>query len=333
MDTRRPRPVTPPSSRERFLSQETPFVKTPRTGDLLSTATSLLVFATAPAMLESVHWTLALAAHFRPHLLVAWAICGLAHVLSGRASGAVVALLTSVFLVLGLQVAPSPETSETADLTLMQVNVQMDAQETAPLVEHLRAQGPDIVSLVEIDQRWVDALGEGLDYPHVKMHPRADFLGLGLMSRYPIRSYEVRELSPGIPVATAVIEVPGKAITLTTLHVLPPVNGEWSRSQSAGLEVLAQERQQRGPRWVVCGDFNATPWSRVFRTFAATSGLSPVSAGGWFTGTWPAAIPVAGLAIDHCLLSPGLRVVEAKVGPSVSGDHRPLSISLDSRVR
>jgi endonuclease/exonuclease/phosphatase (EEP) superfamily protein YafD len=315
------------------VSQRSSFVESPRRGDLLSNVTTVLVLITAPAMLESAHWTLALAAHFRPYLLVAWVICGLAHLFSGRASGAVVSLLTGVFLVLGLQLAPGPETSETPEFELMQVNVQMDAPETGPLIDHIQARRPDVVSLVEVDQRWVDDLTAALDYPYVKVHPRSDFLGLGLLSRYPIRSYEVRDLSPGIPAATAVLDVNGSLITLTTLHVLPPVTGEWARSQSAGLEALAHEREQYGSHWVVCGDFNATPWSRVFRTFAAQAGLSAVSVGNWFRGTWPAAVPFIGLAIDHCLLSPELRLVKSEIGPDLSGDHRPLSILLDSRVR
>lgn len=315
------------------MSQPPPLVKDPRRGTPLSTATALLVLATAPAMLESAHWTLALAAHFRPHLLVAWVLCGFAHLLSGRAWGAVVALLTCVFLVLGLRVAPAPETSETSNLTLMQVNVQMNALETAPLIDHIRKEAPEVVSLVEVDQRWVEDLTRELDYPHVKAHPRRDFLGVALLSRHPIDSYDVGEVSPGVPAATAVLKVDGAPLTLTTLHVLPPVTSDWARSQVRGLQTVAQERPRHGERWIVCGDFNATPWSRAFRTFAAQAGLLPVSAGSWFTGTWPAALPWMGLAIDHCLLAPGLRVAASEIGPALSGDHRPLLVHIDSRLR
>ena len=315
------------------MTQKVPFVGSPRKDDWLSTCTSLLVLITAPAMLESVHWTLALAAHFRPYLLVAWVICGLAHAVRARMSGIIVALMTSVFLLLGLQQDPPPASSNTANLKIMQVNVQMNAEDTAPLVEHIRETNPDIVSLVEVDQRWVDELTAQLEYPHVEVQPRSDFLGLALLSRHPIRSYEVGDLSPGIPASTAVIKVDKRPITLSTVHVLPPVTADWARSQREALETLAKERSKHGPRWVVCGDFNATPWSRAFRTFASQAGLSPVSTGNWFSGTWPASIPFTGLAIDHCLLASGLQAGVAEVGPALSGDHRPISVSIDSSVR
>ena len=315
------------------MNDSPPFVQTPRRADRLQTLTSFLVLATAPTMLESAHWTLALAAHFRPYLLVAWVICGAAHLLSARFTGGTIAMVTSVFLLMGLQVDAAPQSSDRPDLEVMQVNVQMNAQDTSALVEYIRAEDPDVVSLVEIDQRWVDALTSALDYPHVQVHPRPDFLGLAVLSRYPLRTFEVHDLTPGIPASTATIAGPEGEITLTTLHVLPPVRGEWARSQEEGLEELARERARHGARWVVCGDFNATPWSRAFRRFVAQSGLAPAPTSGWFSGTWPAGLPLVGLPIDHCLLAPGVRLVSAETGPALSGDHRPISVSLDTRIR
>ena len=312
------------------MNPEVGFVKSPLKGRGLHQLTSLLVFITAPAMLEGVHWLLALAAHFRSYLLVAWVLCGVAHGVQRSISGVLVAAVTSAFLVLGLQVDPPPEAATQGDLEVMQVNVEMDAEDTAPLIEHIREANPDVVSLVEVDERWLKALTSALDYPYVEASPRGDFLGLALLSRHPILAYEVGDLTPGIPASTAELKVADRPITLTTLHVLPPVTGAWARSQAEGLHALAGERSKRGTRWVVCGDFNATPWSRAFRTFVAESGLSPISSCGWFSGTWPAWIPVTGLNIDHCLIASGLRSAGASIGPSPSGDHRPVSVSIDT---
>jgi endonuclease/exonuclease/phosphatase family metal-dependent hydrolase len=101
----------------------------------------------------------------------------------------------------------------------------------------------------------------------------------------------------------------------------------------------AQVRALLGAEWlvragsalpvVVCGDFNATSVSPVYR--ALTRGLRDVRGGGNRTGTWPSARPL--LRIDHMFVSSEFRVLSCGVTQTaesrVASDHLPLVAELD----
>jgi endonuclease/exonuclease/phosphatase family metal-dependent hydrolase len=106
-------------------------------------------------------------------------------------------------------------------------------------------------------------------------------------------------------------------------------------------ERRAQVRALLGAEWlvragtalplVVCGDFNATPVSSVYRALAR--GLRDVRGGGVRkkVGTWPSARPL--LRIDHMFVSSEFRVLSSGVTQSadsrVASDHLPLVAELD----
>lgn len=105
-------------------------------------------------------------------------------------------------------------------------------------------------------------------------------------------------------------------------------------------ERQAQVRALLGAEWlvragtalpvVVCGDFNATPLSPVYRALAR--GLRDVRLGvRKKIGTWPSARPL--LRIDHMFVSPEFRVLSCGVTQTadsrVASDHLPLVAELD----
>jgi endonuclease/exonuclease/phosphatase (EEP) superfamily protein YafD len=293
---------------------------------LLAWPLGLLAVASLFATLEGFHWTVDLAVHYRPHLIVLWAVGGLACIVTRGWKSLAFAVAWSLVLASGLDRAPPPPSSPHAGVHFMHVNVEMDAPDHGPLITQIKARDPDIVSLVEVDAAWMKSLSEDLDYPYIEAAPRSDFLGLALLSKHPIRSFKIVELSRGVPLAQATIAIGTQTIPMTILHVLPPLTPSWIRTRAETLSALATERVPSAERWIVCGDFNATPWSRTFRSFAEVSGLAPVRYGGNYEGTWPAFIPFGRLPIDHCLLGPDLAVSRASLGEPVAGDHLPVHL-------
>ena len=75
---------------------------------------------------------------------------------------------------------------------------------------------------------------------------------------------------------------------------------------------------------VVMGDFNATPFSRLDRQFAVSSGLNLA----WLP-SWPAFFALPQLGIDHIFLSPGLRVLKEPV----IGESAPVRTTIPSLRR
>jgi len=92
---------------------------------------------------------------------------------------------------------------------------------------------------------------------------------------------------------------------------------------------LGAQWREAGKPAILLGDLNSPPTGRVYQTFVRRSGMTDAGAGLFRKGTWPARLPGwASLPIDHCFVSPPVRVRRYKVGPDVGSDHRPVLAEL-----
>ena len=79
---------------------------------------------------------------------------------------------------------------------------------------------------------------------------------------------------------------------------------------------------------MVLGDLNATAWCYAFRRFLRETGLKDSARGWGYQATWPTGFLPLRIPIDHCLLSPDLKVLNRRIGPNVGSDHFPLTVEL-----
>ena len=230
------------------------------------------------------------------------------------------------------------------------------------LTEAVQALGADVVGLQEVDRfqprshsaDLTRQVADAMDTPHWRFVPaligtpgldwRAAIdsdadgtqpaYGIGLVSRYPVRSWHVTRLSaapvrspvmipgtkqliwlkdePRVGLA-AVIETPLGVMTIATTHLsfVPVWNGKQLRTLTADLAKLP------GPR-VLLGDLNMPP-------------PFPRALSGWRvlakTATYPAWDPK--IQLDHVLGSGELPPVRAVESPELAvSDHRALLIEL-----
>jgi endonuclease/exonuclease/phosphatase family metal-dependent hydrolase len=75
---------------------------------------------------------------------------------------------------------------------------------------------------------------------------------------------------------------------------------------------------------VMLGDLNLTPYAPPFDRLLRDGRLHDAMRGRGWQPTWRAGFWPLALRIDHVLVSPGLCVEEATVGPAVGSDHRPV---------
>jgi endonuclease/exonuclease/phosphatase (EEP) superfamily protein YafD len=107
------------------------------------------------------------------------------------------------------------------------------------------------------------------------------------------------------------------------VHLSNPVYGPPGR-QYAQAEALAQLAAGEGPL-IIAGDFNATPWGRVFDILERQGGLSRPLPG---PRTWPAQLPdLLRIPIDNAVTK-GVACARRTGGLAIGSDHLPQIIEV-----
>lgn len=209
---------------------------------------------------------------------------------------------------------------------------------------------PDVVALQELDVG--RARTEGMDQAqliarylemdfhfHPALHVEEERYGDAILTHLPMRLVKAGPL-PGLPdkpyleprgALWVAIEVDGGEVQVLNTHL-----------GLLGKERMVQAEALLGPEWlghpdcaedavVLCGDFNALPWSKVCRRLRSRLDDAQIELDhhrprSTFFGRFPIA------RIDHVFVGPGLEVVDVEVPDSdlvrVASDHLPLIVEL-----
>ncbi|MBK9362865.1 MAG: endonuclease/exonuclease/phosphatase family protein [Rubrivivax sp.] len=233
-----------------------------------------------------------------------------------------------------LHQSPSAKPLKTSEaspaiLTVASANLNFEREDHAELAAWLLSgDGPDVIALQEFTESAM-ATVTGPEvlavYPHRVLAPSEDQFGLGVLSRYPIESFE--KVSPVDTLATLtlrlVMDVRGNKVALTAVHPMPPISTAYASERDATLRLEAGRLTKAGIPGVLLGDMNDTPWSTGLRATAPlrrASGLEPTWPNAW---GWLSILP-----LDHVLVTPGVRVEGASLGPNLGSDHRPVRVRL-----
>ncbi|HEY6641670.1 endonuclease/exonuclease/phosphatase family protein [Povalibacter sp.] len=272
-------------------------------------------------------WVLDLFAHFRVQYAAILCICGLALMMLRHFRSAA-AVLTAAGLIaasiVGYTGWPSQEAqAASGGFRFVTFNRYYHNDRIAEVGAWLQESRADVVVLQELDSMLiVQKLAAVLpDYPHWHAGLNAES-DVAIFSRWPIRSADLIELSPGgAQVTKAVIDWNGEPITLIGVHLHWPLGPEVTRLRNSELHELGVlARATPGPL-LIGGDFNITPWSPVFREALVDSGLSDCAHGQGLVTSWPSILGPVGIRIDHCLASDHWRVMNLSAGPALGSDH------------
>jgi endonuclease/exonuclease/phosphatase (EEP) superfamily protein YafD len=210
------------------------------------------------------------------------------------------------------------------------VLVNADFRNASPekVVAFVAGADADFVVFVE----FTPALEELLEplrpkYPFSRSAPQTSGRGIALWSRLPCTDFEVRNLDASRFLSVMCrMTISGKSLTVVGTHAPWPMGTALSQSRSdhfTGLARLAQE--QDGPVMIL-GDLNCTSGSPHFQDLLAQGGLNDSRRGFGVQPSWPTWLPWFGIAIDHCLVTPGVTIHDRWIGPDVGSDHYPVVI-------
>jgi len=278
-------------------------------------------------------WLLELATHFRVHLgtvLLAGAILWVWRRRWGWVLACSVGVVFNLVMVgpqfFGRDAVPLGGTP----IRVVSLNVRTENLRSDLVLKFLRDADADIVLLMEVDERWWRELGplKSIYTNHIA-ELRADNFGIVLLSRLAWTNAAIFEIGEAeIPSVVADVSVGAGVVHVLGTHALPPGSANEARLRNQQFKQIANHGRQRVGPVVVVGDLNTTPWSPRFADLLENNKLRDASKGFGLGGSWPTFLPVGRIPIDHCLLSPEVRVVNKRYGPQVGSDHLPVLLEL-----
>lgn len=210
-------------------------------------------------------------------------------------------------------------------------NVLQTNRDYARTISLIDREDPDIVLLLETDEKWETALKPVIDrYPHRSSAPLDNLYGLILLSRLPVEDVEVTWLiDTETPSVFATMQTPGGTkFRYIGLHPRPPQPGENTEKRDGEIAIAARHAKLTNLPVLAMGDFNDVAWSRTSQMFKRIGGYLDPRVGRGLYATFPANLPGLRWPLDHLFISPDFTLVNMKVLENVGSDHLPVFAQL-----
>ena len=181
----------------------------------------------------------------------------------------------------------------------------------------------DVITLIELSPSKRRILQElKARYPYQAQCYDLDYCDLAVLSKLPIAESEAHgagELGGAPSFIRVRLGPEGGGLQVFGVHTIRFPHSQAQFRQVAALSGLIERLP--GPK-LVMGDFNATPFSRILATLQDSASLTRLTS----LPTWPSALGLPQIAIDHIFVSAGLKPLEAaSIGEPAGSDHYPVS--------
>jgi len=296
-----------------------------------------LALATAASYLDTWWWGLALIAHFRPHLamlsLVSFCAGLLWRAQLSAALGLALLAVNTAPLLPYFALAPGGSAALPANIRVLMYNMHGNATNRARFTDLIQREQPDIVVLSDLYANPVTVADNIVVLPAYNSGDPPHLLyNAVVFSRWPLTNLKFERTADGIGSVLGTDLCTSErwrgCLRVVALHGAPPFDAG-ATTQSQQLEIAARLATEASDRRVVlAGDLDLTPWSPSFTKLLSHSGLVDTGPQRGLSATWFSKIPFVGLMIDHVLVSPGIAVVDNRLGPDVGSGHFAVIVDL-----
>jgi endonuclease/exonuclease/phosphatase (EEP) superfamily protein YafD len=301
---------------------------------LLTAAIALAVLGLAAAWVVAwiPVWPCTLLEHFRVQYVVgggALVAVAVAMRMRGWSDAAAIAtLLHGLPVAADLIRSPQAGPAGGAAIRVLLLNVHTESSGFEQVRQLIGDEQPDLIALVEVDARWIAGVAPAVrDFSGQIEHPRSDNFGVALYARGQVTG-AIESLGSSLPSVVADVAIRGARMRVLLTHPMPPVSGGAYEEQEHQLAAVAERTRASAGLMLVMGDFNATPWSRLFARLQRDTGLCDSRAGFGVQASFPAGMAVMRIPIDHLLASCSIGVRDRRIGRDVGSDHLPVIADL-----
>ncbi len=285
------------------------------------------------AVFEKFSWILALFANLRLQYLLAFIVSGIVinliakFILKEKLSktnksivlisflGIIINLVSMVDISFNMPVKHGDE------ITVASLNVYTQNTRYSEVVSYIKNNNIDIIVLLEINSQWVNNLKSlNNTYQYSIINPQEDNFGIVLLSKFPIKKYEIKYFS-GVPSIYAEILLPNTEVSIIGTHPLPPISEDYSKMRNTHLEKMAEFIQSKKMnKTVLLGDLNTTPWSFYLKNLKDKGNLRDTN-NGIFRATWNKYNLLFAIPIDYILTTKDIELKTFMIGSSIGSDH------------
>lgn len=224
----------------------------------------------------------------------------------------------------------------TKPISIASWNVFIQNHEFETIQKTIESLDADIVLLIEVTPEHQKSLSRlSKSYRHVLWAPRTNTQGLAILSRIPGTKLREVVLGKSQMLALEATVPAGKfsdqPIRLLGVHTASPNQHGRFRIRDEQLQDVAKWVEQSASQTIVIGDLNITPWSPGFQDFLKRTGLVDTRRFRGFFATWPCGLGIAGIPIDHALVSQGLKIIDRECGfPTIDADHQWIRTTVET---
>ncbi len=215
-------------------------------------------------------------------------------------------------------------------IKILQANVLHKNTETTALLAQIDAEKPDLVILLEMTPLWLQAMQSlRAEYPYSVTEAQQGPFGIGLFSKLPLEDAKIVQAPPvGLPEIRVTVLMGEQQVRLASAHPMPPVGRANIEARNLQLAALGNDLGRSARPMVFIGDLNTSMWAPTYLAFEQASGLRNGRKGFGLIPTYPTFLPIAGIPIDHCLVSEEFKVLEFRTGARIGSDHWPIIVTL-----
>jgi len=225
-------------------------------------------------------------------------------------------------------------------LQLLSANINVQNQSYSQVTSLVRKEKPDLAIFMEIDDLWVNKFKSFTDIlPYAYTKPNPYNLGIAVYSKRPLENVSFKLFgTPNNPSIVTNLTVNGQVIYLIATHPLPPARLDYFHLRNKQLDEISKYVKSLNTPVIMVGDLNITMWSPYYKRFEKKTGLRNARKGFGILPTWPTKptfsriprfiSPLLWIPLDHCLISPEIRVANIRTNENIGSDHLPLSVEL-----
>lgn len=250
---------------------------------------------------------------------------------------AALTLFAAIVLAFNLSIFSAPARTVQASVPaagtfdLYSANLHVSNDDVSGLVKELEKIYPEVVLLLEVTplhREQLESVMRKYPYRIQKSFFGEREIGFIFLSKFKVLSSNVTWLSDVCNVLLeAKVEIGNEPVMFYGLHARRPGIGGYAERKEQFLRLAAAAKKQELPV-IVAGDFNAAPYSQIFRQFVTVSGLLDSRTGFGWQPSWPTSFPFLWIPIDHILVSPEVQVLKRETGSYIGSDHYPVVAEL-----